>query len=883
MNRRLLPSLVLSALSWMPRAMAEQPTPPASREVYIVPFSHLDLYWGGTREECLGRGNRVISRAIEIARADPNFRFLIEANLFLANFAESHRGSPELAELEALIRKNQIQVSPKWTDIMLDLPDGEVIARDFGIGRRYARERFGADPVTANLADIPAFPTQLPQILVLARTPSAVITRLGPPTPLFDWKAPDGSRIRCWYSPRGYDWGANLGLHEDLNPLRLRLIDSQVQLIAAMTKAPVLMHWGIDLYAPSTRVGSNLPALNETFAGRYHFRISALDDYFQAVSQQTQVPELSGEIPSCWPNIVSSLPNLWPAVTPATSALLSAEKFAAVNYALGYADYPSERFEFLWKKLLEACDHNQDGQGGFAGDARKEEYSALVRYEGGELLRDSLRNLAERVRIRPGSSAALVVFNSNAWKRDDVVHAHVTVYGDVAPRQIDDFRRGLRLVDESGTGVAFTVNQYSENISRAYDLTFVAQGVPSLGYKTFYLEPAEPVPSSSVTAAVALDRVSDQADPRRPLGEDLIENDYYRLSVDRATGTITIFDKALRQIVVKDMQIAAREERGGNYSTSEPLSGRTIPEIIDTIEVKHNDAVSATVQLDGAVGDVPITQRLTLYKALRRIEIQNVVTWSKPRYFRLEQVIPYQLVGPRIQYGVPFGSNEAGNVMPGSGPRSASEISRDSWINGRMIHDWIAAQGPAWQLSLAADHPFVRLEGGTFRAQMLRGTKFSTVRIVSQAGTDSMQYPQPGKYTFNYALTSKMGTWKDNQAYRFGNDFNTPLIAVSATDELEPKSLPATRSFLESNSPTAILSALKKQEGGQAIVARFYEIEGKSGPLEIRWLGQRQTPRQLNLLEEPMPGDAGHLKPFEIKTLCFQSSSSASPAGTGQR
>ncbi len=26
-------------------------------DVYFVPFSHLDFYWGGTREECLARIN----------------------------------------------------------------------------------------------------------------------------------------------------------------------------------------------------------------------------------------------------------------------------------------------------------------------------------------------------------------------------------------------------------------------------------------------------------------------------------------------------------------------------------------------------------------------------------------------------------------------------------------------------------------------------------------------------------------------------------------------------------------------------------------------------------------------------------------------------------
>ena len=56
--RLLSPLIVLFAL--LPVALAAQAATPVKSEVYVVPFSHLDLFWGGTREECLSRGNRII-------------------------------------------------------------------------------------------------------------------------------------------------------------------------------------------------------------------------------------------------------------------------------------------------------------------------------------------------------------------------------------------------------------------------------------------------------------------------------------------------------------------------------------------------------------------------------------------------------------------------------------------------------------------------------------------------------------------------------------------------------------------------------------------------------------------------------------------------------
>ena len=57
--------------------------------VYLVPFSHLDLFWAGSREECLTRGIEVIRTALRLLRKYPDYRFMIEAANFLEFFCES--------------------------------------------------------------------------------------------------------------------------------------------------------------------------------------------------------------------------------------------------------------------------------------------------------------------------------------------------------------------------------------------------------------------------------------------------------------------------------------------------------------------------------------------------------------------------------------------------------------------------------------------------------------------------------------------------------------------------------------------------------------------------------------------------------------------------
>src|SRR5262250_335490 len=97
----------------------------AQPDVYVVPFSHLDLYWAGTREECLSRGNRIITKAARMAMQYPQFRFLIEDEVWLANYVETHQGSPELDQLKRLVKEGRIEIAPKWAAILENLPRGE--------------------------------------------------------------------------------------------------------------------------------------------------------------------------------------------------------------------------------------------------------------------------------------------------------------------------------------------------------------------------------------------------------------------------------------------------------------------------------------------------------------------------------------------------------------------------------------------------------------------------------------------------------------------------------------------------------------------------------------------------------------------------------------
>jgi alpha-mannosidase len=100
--------------------------------------------------------------------------------------------------------------------------------------------------------------------------------------------------------------------------------------------------------------------------------------------------------------------------------------------------------------------------------------------------------------------------------------------------------------------------------------------------------------------------------------------------------------------------------------------------------------------------------------------------------------------------------------------------------------------------------------------------------------------------------------------------FNMPLLSVVSEDELSPKTLPAEQSFLFVPGDNLVVTALKKADQGDGIVARFFNETGESTETSVNFLGEKWGVRPVNMLEEPTSsGNEQTLRvlPFEIDTV----------------
>jgi alpha-mannosidase len=301
------------------------------------------------------------------------------------------------------------------------------------------------------------------------------------------------------------------------------------------------------------------------------------------------------------------------------------------------------------------------------------------------------------------------------------------------------------------------------------------------------------------------------------------------------------------------MEVVAEEERGGNYIGKEPPSGRTFINAVNEIAVKENNNVRTVIQIKGAVADIPVTQILTLYNDLKQLDIENIVEWKNqiPRFVRVRQVFPNAWKDSKIHYGIPFGANSADNIMPGAETKRNDEITNESWKNSRLIHDWIHAGTENEGLTIATDHQQIRFADEVINAEMIRGTRYVSVKVKPGAGDlTSRFYPPAGNYVFHYSLSSGAGNWKKGKSYRSGMNLTNPLIPISVADEISSKSLPPTKSFCSVQQDNVVISAFKKADLSSSVVLRMYEIEGSPIKTYMKFMDKQISFNEVNLLEE---------------------------------
>ncbi|HUY13797.1 MAG TPA: polysaccharide lyase family protein [Terriglobia bacterium] len=842
--------------------------------IYVVPHEHLDVGYTDYQSKVAEIQSRVLDEAAGMIRDHPGFRYSPDSYWVLQQFFAG-RDASDRERVIRLIQEKKIFIPAEYANELTGFPAVETLIRSLYPSFRFDRKN-GEDFDYANITDVPSYTWSYASILAAAgvkyflagcdqiRGPILDESHLQERSP-FWWEGPDGQKVLMWYS-NGYGQVGNLfgmppqavtgrdalprfletypgteykpdtmllfgaqGENSDLYPQQATFLDEWNKIYAY----PSLRYSGFAeaLAAIAGQEGNSIPVFRGD-GGPYWEDGIASDAYFAAMNRESEQRALSAEDAST----LSSLLN--PRVRPAGSIIRR-----------------------MWQDLVLYDEHTWGAAGSVSSPkseetvrqlAVKDAFAVRARQELEYVLDRGLAAIADKIHDPSGT---WVVFNPLNWQRDGLVET--------------DLPKGFEIVDlVTHQAVPYEVLPTSGSTQR---IRFMAQGVPSLGYKCYTLKAQSQPPSLQARSG------------------DVLENKFYRVVLDPESGSVkSIFDKQLQRNLVNSSSPYRFDQylyvTGGDQPAHNRLLFNQVGLPMPTLTVNPAGAgrgISITRQpfgmvarLESAAVNTPrIETEIVLFDDQKKIEFINRV--RKTEVYTKEGVyfaFPFSMDHPEFRYEIQNGYvDPAHDQLPGAGKE---------WFS---VQHWVEAkQGNASVAIVPLDASLVTLGDivrGTWPLNFgqRNGTVFSYV--MNNYWFTNYRAGQGGDFTFRYVLTS--GRRLDPAALsRLGWAEMTPLEVDAiihndkATNAPEPLDA-ASQSFLQVSQPNVVLVTWKRAEDKEGTILRFLEVGGRASVVNIStpvlnvqsaWMCNAMEQKQQALPVSPR-GFSFSIQPFQIATV----------------
>lgn len=798
--------------------------------LHMIGNAHIDPVWLWTWQEGFHEVLASFRSALDRLSEYDDFLFVSSSAVF---YEWVEKSDPKMfEEIRARIEEGRWEVvGGWWLQPDCNLPSGESFVRQVLYGQRYFKEKFGVTASVGYNVDSFGHHGTLPQLLQKSGLDSYVFLRPGPhekglPGRLFWWEADDGSRVLAYRIPFEYcTWGKGLEKH--------------VRRCAGELRDPVdelMCFYGVGNHGggPTRENIESIRRLNDDPA-LPELTFSTPTRYFAAVKERGWTlpvvhDDLQHHASGCY--AAHSGVKAWN--RKAENLLAAAEKWSAVAAIVAEQPYPRE-LEHAWKGVLFNQFHDI-----LAGTSLETAYDD-ARDVCGEAMAIGARslnyatqalvwriNIPEAEGVRP-----LVVFNAHAWAVDSTVEIEVS-----------RIHEGVVLVNEEDRPVPMQKVQSQATTSRER-LAFRAE-LPPLGYRTYRLVPGGP-PNSFQTLQAS---------------DNVLENALLRLEVDPQTGCIaSLFDKegglevfagpAAKPVVIEDMS----DTWGHNVFRFDKQVSAFEAESVKLVE---HGPVKSVVRVTSRYGASTLVQDFSLTPHGRQVGVSAELDWRE-RHKLLKLRFPVSVHFMRATFETPYGHIERfadGGEEPAQAWVDVSGTSRDT--------------GELYGLSLLNNSKY------SFDVNV-RDIGMTVARSPIYAHHDP-SVPQPeGHYSyldqgiqrFRYALLPHPGGWAEAETVKRAAELNGLPTVLATTFHEGP--LPQKGSFVQVESPSVVVSALKWAEEGEALALRLYEtsknaahaavslpllnrsFEARFGPCEIKTfrvpLDEAQPVQETDLLE----------------------------------
>ena len=829
----------------------------ADGTVHLICSSHNDIAWFDTPAATISwRDERSITPALERMTQNEAVRFSMENVLYLLEYLERH---PERrAEVHKLALEKRFDWGATYNQPYESLLSGEQLVRQTYLGRKLVKQLLpGTEPRVYYSPDVPGRAMQMPQILAKSGIPYMLISRHKPS--LQYWLSPDGSRVLSW-SMGQYGVIHSFG-HAFTGPFQgtVDFVRSELQGWADdYDRRNIPPHfaylWSADYIPPKDfdELIANWSDMRRK-QGAPSIQYSTPEQFLDAVSAgNPELEEIEGERPNIWLYIHGPTHHYAISAKRQAAILLpAAEMFSTIESLLSgsFERYPTHRFNRAWANAI-YDDHGWGGNNGHITDEVFRMRLEAARDQSDELLTRATTAIASR--IRPGRGIPITVFNALSWERSDPVRAVVPMTG-----------KPFKIVDENGADVPH--QRVSPTVGIDAEVTFVADDVPSIGYRTYYV-------------------VEDKASAAPPAGVEVeaesYENSFYHLKL--APGGIgSLFDKTLGREVLRTDKVLGAEvvmldsvgngagEFGSVQQPSTVGDYERASQYRPAWNITESGPVYTTYTFTQQLKYALLVERVTCYNRLQRLDVEvSLYNWigEKSREYRM--MLPVDMrQGAQIAYEVPMGVVEVGSSeVEGAvttGPvyegydkhygqyvRGPAYLDNCADVHPREVQNFISAVGEEFAVTLSSSVAvcdYIDPSPSVAPYPILQPILLASRRSCHSKGN---WYLQGGDHHFRFSIFTHAPDWRVGR--RPATAANHDLRAVVAAEPRSDADLPPTQSFAGVSSEGVMITTIKKAEDDDSVVVRLVEMDGRDAEVTLRLDFPMRSAQRTNLIEEEL-------------------------------
>ncbi|MBA7509798.1 hypothetical protein ES705_01767 [subsurface metagenome] len=814
-------------------------------KIHMIGHAHIDMTWLWPLEETFNNVcPNTFNTVNKLMEEYPEFKFS-QSQAYL--YEKMENKYPYIFQnIKKRVNEGRWDITASaWVEFDPTMACGESIVRQILYAKLYIKEKFGFDTEVCWMPDNFGHPWTLPQILKKSGLNYYYFMRSSRKGfDLFFWESPDGSRVIAF------------------NSAYLGNVDSKTLIqLAKYNKANKNVDTSMFVYGIGDHGGGptkeDIELINKLNKKNVYPKLefSTTKKYFEDIKNNYKnLPVLKDEPGIGFDGCYTIHSDLKIHNRMCEKLLLDAEKIGSISAILG-GEYPD--LEESWKSTLFNQFHDL-----LPGSSIKSAYdytnkeAEISEKKALDSINKSILYISNNIKTKD-KGIPIIVFNTLAWQRDDVVKINM----------LDKIPEKIVICDDNG-------KTYPAQIVNG-QLIFIAEEIPALGYKTFYISKGVYSGDSIVKDGLKL------------------ENEFFLMGIDKNSGTISyLYDKKNKKIVMRDridegivpentfpFNLEASEMSNLNfpvtrtftnnllqvlYEEKHPMPDSVIGPISkienllrDTeIEILATGSVMGSIRIKKKFNKSIIIQDINLYRKINRIDIDTYINWkenSEPNAPdpMLKASFTPVLGKTKATFEIPFGSIE----------RVA---------DGREVPalNWVDISDENYGLSLLSDTKYgFDVKGNTVRITLIRNS--------NEPDPD----PDIGEQRFTYSLYPHNCDWKYSNTVKRGLELNHKFITsyyIRTNKNCLPTNLPPKKSFLLIDNPNVILTCLKKAEMDKNLIFRVYETIGKKVKTSLDFGFDIINVEEVNLLEEKIESSDFKLKdnrltfyisPYEIKSF----------------